>query len=198
MSVADREKWESRWRRQTSVGPPSAFVLSLAPLLPRSGRALDLAGGSGRHALWLAERGLAVTLVDISEAALGLARAAAAVRHLTLTTAAVDLDVDPLPPGPWDAIVVTQFLWPHLFERAPEVLAPGGLLAFAQPTRRNLHRHTHPTAQYLIDEGVLPSLVQGLEIIRYEEDWLDEGRHEARIVARRPAVCAGGTTPHNG
>jgi hypothetical protein len=35
-----------------------------------------------------------------------------------------------------------------------------------------------------LDEGELPALVEGLEVLRYEEGWLEEGRHEARVVAR--------------
>jgi hypothetical protein len=39
----------------------------------------------------------------------------------------------------------------------------------------------------VLEDGELPSLVRGLEIVRLEEGWLAEGRHEARVVARRPA-----------
>ena len=66
---------------------PSAFVRAeLAPLLDRTGRALDLAGGAGRHSIWLAERGWDVTMVDTSEVAIDITRERAAV-------ASVDLDL---------------------------------------------------------------------------------------------------------
>jgi hypothetical protein len=67
-----------------------------------------------------------------------------------------------------------------------QLLAPGGLLLFCQATVKNIERHPKPPRGYLIEEGELPRLVQGLDIVRYEEGWLEEGRHEARIVARRP------------
>src|ERR1035438_9884717 len=41
---------------------------------PMGGRALDLAGGLGRHAIWLAARGWHVSVVDISEVAIGKLR----------------------------------------------------------------------------------------------------------------------------
>ena len=44
--------------------PPTDWLLANEDLLPRSGRALDVACGRGRHAFWLAERGLAVDAVD--------------------------------------------------------------------------------------------------------------------------------------
>jgi tellurite methyltransferase len=188
MSTADRTRWDARWSERPHVGPPSAFVVSLAPLLPTTGRALDVAGGTGRHALWLAERGLDVTLLDISPVGLEIARREAASRGLRIETVAADLDVDPLPAGPWDLLLATQFLWPPLFAHAAELLAPRGLLAVAQPTLRNLERHAHPGPQFLLEDGVLPSLVCNLDIVRYEEGWLDEGRHEAQLVARRPGV----------
>lgn len=186
MSDADRDRWEARYR--TSGPPakgPSAFLLSLDALLPRRGRALDVAGGAGRHALWLARRGLSVTLCDISETALALARRAAQAERLALETVAVDLEAVPLPAGPWDVVLSFHYLQRDLFARWPDLLAPGGLLVFVQPTRSNLERFPKPGSSHLLEDGELPSLVQGLEVVRYDEGWLDEGRHEARLVARR-------------
>src|SRR5690242_21716854 len=111
MAESDRSRWDERYREQ-EPGPrePSGFVQALDPLLPRRGRALDLAGGAGRHALWLARRGLDVTLADISEVGLGIARGAAAREGLALRTVALDVERDPLPGGPWDLILIFYFL----------------------------------------------------------------------------------------
>src|SRR5262249_30973743 len=103
---SDREKWNARWReRAATPSVASPFVVSLAATLPSSGRALALAGGAGRHAVFLAQRGLAVTLVDVSDAALELAGAAAHAAGVSLATARLDLSVEPLPSGPWDVIL---------------------------------------------------------------------------------------------
>jgi tellurite methyltransferase len=64
-----------------------------------------------------------------------------------------------------------------------QVLAPGGLLVFAQPTRSNLQRNPHPSARFLLEDGELPQLLRGLKVISYTEGWTEEGRHEARLVA---------------
>jgi hypothetical protein len=66
------------------------------------------------------------------------------------------------------------------------MLAPGGLLVVEHPTRSNLLRHEKPGAAFLLDDGELPGLCAGLSIEIYEEGWSQAGRHEARIVARRP------------
>jgi hypothetical protein len=127
-----------------------------------------------------------VTLVDIS--AVGLRRAEEAARRTgrRVTTVAADLEVDPLPAGTWDVVVSFSFLWRKLFELLPDLLAAAGVLVYCQPTRKNLERHPSPSASFLLEDGELPSLVRGLAILDYQEGWLDEGRHEARLVARRP------------
>jgi tellurite methyltransferase len=189
MSQADREKWDARYLRE---GPestvPSAFLTSLDGLLPRRGRALDVAGGAGRNAVWLARRGLDVTLVDISAEGLVIASSAASQAGVSLSLVASDLEENDLPGGPFDMILSCYFLRRALFSAFAAALAPGGLLVYQQPTRSNLERHPRPPAGFLLDDGELPSLVQGLEVVRYDEGWFGEGadsRHEARLVARK-------------
>ncbi len=184
MSEEDRRRWNTRYGEQPGTREPSAFLRSLADRLPREGRALDVAGGSGRDALWLARRGLDVTLLDISDVALERAAEAAREAGVSLRLQRLDVETEPLPPGPFEVVLCLNFLWRPLFAALPKVLAPGGLLVFAQPTRSNLQRHAHPSARFLLEDGELPGLLQGLEIVSYTEGWTAEGRHEARLVAR--------------
>jgi len=185
VAEGDRERWNERHAREAPA-EPSRFVSSLDGLLPRRGRALDVAGGRGRHALWLARRGLDVTLADVSDVALGVAAEAARSEGLALARVELDLEAAPLPPGPWDVVVCTYFLHRPLFEAFPAVLAPGGWLVFAHATRKNLERNPRPPPAHLLEDGELRSLVRGLDVVRCEEGWFEEGRHEARLVARRP------------
>ncbi len=191
--VGDRERWDARYRSRTDHDTrPSSFLISLDDVLPRGAgaparapRALDVAGGTGRNAVWLARRGLEVTLADVSPVALGLARSAAYAAGVTLRLVEVDLESGSLPPGPFDLIVSIDFLCRPLLAVFPTALGPGGLLVYAQATRRNLERHAHPSARFLLAEGELRTLVAGLEVRGYEEGWFDD-RHEARLLARRP------------
>ncbi|MCM2334640.1 MAG: class I SAM-dependent methyltransferase, partial [Anaeromyxobacteraceae bacterium] len=141
MPEADRARWNDRYREEGAPAAPSPFVTGLDPLLPRHGRALAVAGGAGRHARWLARRGLEVTLADLSDVALGQARAAAAAEGLTLTLVQADLEAGAFPAGPWDLVLCTYFLHRPLFPAIRAALRPGGLLVFAHATRRNLERH---------------------------------------------------------
>ena len=75
MVVMDAEAWNERYRTSELVwsADPNQFVeAELAELPP--GRALDLAAGEGRNAIWLARRGWQVTAVDFAKAALDKGR----------------------------------------------------------------------------------------------------------------------------
>ena len=74
MANGDRLYWNQRFGEEGWHTEPSTFLLSLDAILPYSGTALDIAGGPGRNALWLAERGLDTTLLDISDTGLGMAQ----------------------------------------------------------------------------------------------------------------------------
>jgi SAM-dependent methyltransferase len=185
LAESERDRWDRRYRDEGAPEEPSAFLISLDFLLPRDGSALDLAGGGGRNALWLARRGLEVTLADVSEAGLTIARDRAAKAGLSIQAIRLDLEREPLPAGPWGLVVCFHFLWRPLFAVIPDVLGPGGLFVYAQPTRKNLERHARPGPAFLLEEGELPRLIHGLTVIRYEEGWFEEGRHEARLVARK-------------
>jgi tellurite methyltransferase len=187
----DRERWNTRYAEEAETPAPSPFLLSLDGVLPRRGRALAVAGGSGRNAIWLARRGLDVTLSDVSDVALDRAARAARDAGVPLRTARLDLEADPPPPGPWDLVVCTYFLHRPLLAALPALLAPGGLLVVAHATRTNLTRHARPGPDHVLEDGELPGLVRGLEVVRSEEGWLEGGRHEARLEARRPPAPGG-------
>jgi SAM-dependent methyltransferase len=185
MSREDRDKWDARYRAGGHVGvSPSPFLVSLANRLPRRGRALDVAGGAGRNALWLAARGLDVTIADVSEVGLAVARERAERAQLHVQTREVDLEEE-FPEGPWDLVVCILYLQRSLFETFPRVLAPGGLLVFLQPTVINLERHAKPPRDFLLEPGEGRSLIQDLDILESDEGWSIDGFHEARILARK-------------
>jgi tellurite methyltransferase len=190
VAEGDRERWNERYRDEVAPPAPAPWLDSLDALLPRRGRALDIGGGSGRNALWLARRGLEVTLADVSDVALERAALLARTEGLSLATVRADLETGPIPHGPWDLILCLYFLHRPLFPALAGALAPSGVLVVAHATRRNLERHPRPGPRWVLEEGELPTLIcgLGLEVLRSEEGWLESGRHEARLVARRPAA----------
>lgn len=186
MAADDRTRWNEQYRQNPMPWAVTPFLLELQPLLPRDGRALDVAGGSGHNAVWLARRGLDVTLVDVADVALDRAARLAETAGVPLRVERLDLEAEPLPAGPFALILCLNYLQRALFDAWPGLLAPGGLLVFLQPTRKNLERNPNPTPRFLLEDGELRGLVRGLEVLRLEESWSPASRHEARLVARRP------------
>jgi tellurite methyltransferase len=185
----DREKWNLRYSSPARAAEipqhPSAVLVALAEHLPRRGRALDLAGGAGRHAVWLAQRGLEVTNADISSAGLSLTRERAALAGVSLHCLQTDLEESGCPAGPWDLIVSVCFLPRVFFPSLIAELAPAGTLVIIQPTKKNLEQHQKPPAEFLLAEGELLALAAGLEIVQYQEGWSLDQRHDAVLVGRK-------------
>jgi len=154
MSDEERERWDRKYREAgAGTGEPSAALVELARWLPEKGRALDVAGGAGANAAWLARRGLEVTLVDVSEVGLRLAAAHAEGSGVALTRVRADLERDPLPPGPWALVLCCCYLQRGLVPRIAEGLEPGGRLVWIHPTVENLERHESPGPRFLLQPG---------------------------------------------
>ena len=94
----DGRRWNERYAASPVPSPRAPEALDrwpeLASLLPASGRCLDVASGTGAVTLWLAQQGLTVTAVDVSEVAIGRLEAAATASGLAdcIDARTVDLD----------------------------------------------------------------------------------------------------------
>lgn len=181
----DRDHWNTRYGEQSWPVEPSPWLVANEALLPSVGAALDVAGGTGRNAIWLAQRGWTVTIADVSDVALAKASVRAGDDGLQVNTLLVDLTVDPLPDGPWNLIALFHYLDRDVFAAIARALAPGGILIGSLATIRNLERNPRPPLPYLLETGELPDLIRGIELVAYDEGWKDD-HHDARFVARRP------------
>ncbi|HEX6999881.1 MAG TPA: class I SAM-dependent methyltransferase [Gammaproteobacteria bacterium] len=135
MSAAERQKWDERYCAGAYAARthPTALLADWLPYLPR-GRALDVACGTGRNALYLARAGYRVDAVDISPVALERGRRTADERGLSVRWLEADLDEPDgaLPDADYDLIVWVRYvnhdLMPHLLRR----LRPRGHLLCEQ------------------------------------------------------------------
>jgi tellurite methyltransferase len=193
MSDGDRERWNARWREHAGeLETAAAFLVEHASVLPARGKALDVAGGAGRNAVWLARRGLDVTLVDVSDVAITRAERKAEACGVTLRARRIDLDA-PLELAPlYDLVVMFHYLNRERRDDIAGLLVEGGLLVAVQPTVVNLERHASPSRRFLVEEGELADWVRrlGMEVVVAREGWTDDGRHEAQVIARRVAARA--------
>jgi SAM-dependent methyltransferase len=193
-----REMWDERHaaREPIESRAPDAALVELATALA-PGRALDLAAGDGRHAIWLASRGWTATGVDFSGVALDRAREAAARAGVEVAWVHADL-LEWTPASASSDLVAVMFL--HLprperrevLAKAADALAPGGRLLVVGHDRVNLGRDVpgpkDPAFLYVPDEVAadLPGLV--VEQARRVDHDLDDGRvsTDTVVVARRP------------
>src|SRR5689334_13030073 len=99
MAASDRQKWDEKYSQGShSSAEPSVLITSLVDRLPKNAnrplRAIDVAGGAGRHALWLARQGFDTTLVDVSSVALSIAEQRGKADGFSLQRLQLDLDED--------------------------------------------------------------------------------------------------------
>jgi protein-L-isoaspartate O-methyltransferase len=194
MSAADRDKWNAKYS-DPDFAPrkPSPVLLSLAEWLPQHrGRALDLAGGCGRHAIWLAQQRFNVTLADVSTVGLQVARERAKAAGLQIATLEHDLEQQGLPAGPWDLIVSICYLWQPTPELIRSALNPRGVFIMIQPTTTNLERHEKPPRDFLLQPGELAARftpaacqAQDLQLCHHCAGWAADDLHDEVLVVRR-------------
>jgi tellurite methyltransferase len=192
VSRAERDKWDARYRdgAYSERAHPSTLLADWLHRLPR-GRALDVACGAGRNALFLAAAGYAVDAVDISSAGLERGRATAAERCLEVSWHCADLEERPeeLPPGPYDLVVWVRYvnaaLWPAVLSR----LAPAGHVLVEQHLATHVEVVGPKSAAYRLVAGALARAAASLVTV-YEHEGLvvdPDGRTAAvaQLIARR-------------
>ena len=191
-----RDRWNERYvqpDREWLPEKPAEWLLAHEQLLSGGGRALDVACGDGRNALYLAQLGYMVEAIDVSDVAIDALRAAVEARGLTMTitVGVVDLEQQPLPAGPYDVIVMTNFLQRDLYEPLRDALAPGGLLVFETLARCHVDELGHSfNPEYLVAPGELAQAFARLEVVDHHEGVAQRSGHPrgvAGIVARKPA-----------
>lgn len=185
------DEWDARYRdagwaaEDLSAAPTPLVVRTAEKLAP--GKALDLASGTGRNAIWLAEHHWWVTAVDGAAAAIDILNQRAAERGLKIRTQIADLERLDFPIGTesWDLILVCYYLQRDLFPAVREGLRPGGIaiaiVHLIEPGEETSYKRAAP--------GELRGFFAGWEILHYYEGRPNDPAHKraaAEIVARKP------------
>ena len=166
---------------------PARWLLDHEHFVPQKGDALDVACGRGRHALWLAARGLATLAIDQDPKAVSFVDAEAARRRLPLRAALMDLETEPVRIGvaAYDVIVVVHYLHRPLMPSLRDALRPGGILIYETFTRAQAQRGKPSNPAFLLEPGELRELVAPLVVV-VEREGDYEGKMLASVIARRP------------
>ncbi len=150
--------------RETAA--PSEWVRRHAALIAPGARVLDLACGTGRHALLLRDLGHRVMAVDRDAQALAALEGEAGIE--TLRT---DLESAPWPfaPRSFDAVLVTHYLPRPLFDSLREALREGGVLIYETFAAGN-ERYGRPgNPAFLLRRDELLPLAAPLQVLAFEQ-----------------------------
>jgi tellurite methyltransferase len=188
----EREHWNQKYRESSgSWGEPDpfleyAFSGYIRPMFSTPGCALDLAGGAGRHTIWLAKQGWEVTLIDIAETGVEQARQKAGSLSTRVHFVVDDLTHFRAAKSRFDLVLVFYYLDRTIFPEIVKSIRPGGLLVYKTLTRAQMELRGGPRdPAYLLESGELLRLADGLEALHYREQVAE--RATAELVARKHA-----------
>jgi SAM-dependent methyltransferase len=193
-----RDDWNRRYAETGLLwtATPNRFLVAEVAKLP-PGRALDLACGEGRNAVWLVERGWDVVGVDFSDVALAKAEQLAAQRGVTVELVHADvLDYEPEPRA-FDLVCVLYLQLPaderrRVLAHAAAAVAAGGTFLLVGHDSTNLeHGHGGPSdARLLFTPEDVAAELPGLELLKAERmlrpvDGAPRSAIDALVRARR-------------
>lgn len=200
MQTDEKTLWDRKYseKSHSSLQPDPLLVSAYAEFLSaRSpGSTLDVAGGVGRHALWLAQCGWKVKLLDVSAVGIELAKQNITrvlrpiKKDLLVTTEIADLNSSrDVGHEQFDLILVFFYLQRELFPALISALKPSGLLIYKTYTTEQ-KRFTggsfkggpsHP--MFLLQPNELLHAFQSLRILHYHETNAEKG--VAELVAQK-------------
>lgn len=176
-------------RPNFSQNPSTVLVEAVEGVKP--GRALDVAMGQGRNALFLAQRGWTVTGFDVSNEGLNVARANAKKAGVALTAQRSSIEDFDYGEAQWDLIALIYV--PNIahegaaMAKLARALKPGGLLvieSFASD------RQSAPRRPVDIDPATLKASLAGFDIMRFDDreavsEWDPQPTRLCRVIARK-------------
>jgi tellurite methyltransferase len=189
--MSSEQSWDERYAggRYASAEPHKLLREIVGKLEP--GQALDLACGTGRNSIFLAEAGWEVTAVDNSAVGIEIGRNRAEQKGLKINFILADLEKSEftIEPVAYDLICDFYYLQLDLFARMKKGVRPRGMII----STIHIHGDGEEHGRFDLREGELQGLFSDMEILHYREteaadsDAGDHHRRTAELVARR--VC---------
>ncbi len=198
--------WDERYQTPDYIfgDQPCQWLIMNKYRLPTSGKALALGDGEGRNGVFLAQLGLQVTSVDLSEVGLSKARDLAHERRVSIQTIQADLEHYEINPESQDLIVSIYCHLPDairklVHSRAEKALKPGGVFILEAFHHSQLkYRSGDPkTTDLLYDLDALIGDFRALQMLEAFDGLcsLDEGArhsglgHIMRLFLQKPQQC---------
>ena len=182
----DQNRWDERFRRKGfALGrEPNPFLKTHLRRVS-GGKALDIASGEGRNAVFLARQGFDVDAVDISEKGLQKTRQLAREMGVRVRTIQADLDTYPIEEDRYDLIANFYFLRRSLLRRLKRGLHQGGKIIFETYTleHRALGVEGPRQARYFLKPNELLRLFKDFRVLFYREGIYREGGRKKAIAS---------------
>lgn len=191
----DRNDWEERYEsgNYTPRRYPSPLLTEFLGWAP-PGRAMEVAAGTGRNALFLAEHGYEVDALDASQVALSKARRASEERSFAVNWIRADASSYSFPEEAYDVAVVSFYHDPALVPKLVDALKSGGILFYEHHVRTSEDVDRGPSDEHRYHPNGLLRYSLGLTVLKYSEAVreFDTGERAgttgaiASIVAQKP------------
>lgn len=191
MAQEDRDKWNKRYAEDSyRKGNPVTLLENWIEHVP-AGKAIDIACGAGRNALFMAQAGFDVDAIDIAAEGLKQGRQNSETQGLNINWIEHDLDRPYNFDTDYQLIVVMWYVNLALISRLFDCLAPGGYLICEEHLLSDCDVVGPANPHFRVAPGKLREAVSSLDIIFYEEkiETNDDGGQiaSARVVAKKAA-----------
>src|SRR5579864_1685797 len=191
MELDEKASWNKKYSEgsHSSLDPDPFLVSAYDEFLfgTTPDLALDVAGGVGRHAIWLAQRGWRVKLLDISEVGIQQAKENAARAAIANSISADVCDLNTmhdLGREQHDLVIVFFYLQRELFPALLDAIKPGGILIYKTYTTEQKNFPSGPShPMFLLEPNELLHAFRSLRVLRYHETIQEKG--VAELVARK-------------
>ena len=182
-------RWDERYPREDPEAwkRPSRFLVEHVPYLP-VGRALDIACGPARNAVFLAARGFVVDAVDNSREGLEMARRFMREEKVSINLIFADLARYAIRPEKYDLVLNFFYLDREIMPALIAGIKIGGYLVFESFTVDNFRFMPGKDPRHYLGPNELLGLMGGLRVLTYREGTVVEAgmvRSTARMIARR-------------
>ncbi len=120
--ISEKLKWNEK--HKTLTPKPPSKLLNHIPKAFNNQKALDLAGGYGRNAKALADKGYNITLINISE--IGISK----INDNSIKALYLVLDNYIIPKDKYDVILMIKYFNLNLLKQVPSALKKSGYFVF--------------------------------------------------------------------
>ncbi len=149
----DKARWDKLYSKHQGYvfgKEPVQYLVDQLPKLPK-GRALDLAMGEGRNAVYMAKKGFNVEGVDISEVAIRKAKRLAQENGVRIRTIAKNINKYQIEEDSYDVILDFYFLNRNMIEGMKKGLKKGGVIILENYTVEHLKYDKTQEKEYLLN-----------------------------------------------